>query len=83
MTDRNKVLPEDKPTAAYLEEAKKLDKGPMEQRSCTDVLCCLIFLASIGVSVYLTIVAYTKGDIWRLLAPWDPGKAFVFFWFAR
>lgn len=25
-----------------------------------------------GILVYLTIVAYTNGDVWRLLAPWDP-----------
>ena len=79
MTDNTKVQPNTVDSKSRPpEDVKKLENGPIENRSCTDILCCLLFLASIAVMVYLTIIAYTKGDVWRVLAAWDPGKLFFF-----
>eukprot|EP00825_Cyclidium_porcatum_P019462 TRINITY_DN220_c0_g1_i3.p1 TRINITY_DN220_c0_g1~~TRINITY_DN220_c0_g1_i3.p1 ORF type:complete len:664 (-),score=98.29 TRINITY_DN220_c0_g1_i3:141-2132(-) len=73
MTDNTKVQPNTVDSKSRPpEDVKKLENGPIENRSCTDILCCLLFLASIAVMVYLTIIAYTKGDVWRVLAAWDP-----------
>ncbi|EDO44245.1 predicted protein [Nematostella vectensis] len=46
-------------------------KGPIEDRSCTDIICCLIFVAYIVGMVVVGIVAFAEGDINRLLLPTD------------
>ncbi|XP_069783616.1 choline transporter-like protein 2 isoform X2 [Narcine bancroftii] len=46
-------------------EPKKFDptfKGPIKNRSCTDVICCLIFIVSIIGYIIVGIVAWTNGD---------------------
>ena len=29
-----------------IEDLEKLENGPVDDRSCTDILCCLIFIAA-------------------------------------
>ncbi|XP_062892175.1 choline transporter-like protein 2 isoform X3 [Mobula hypostoma] len=55
-------------------EPKKFDptfKGPIENRSCTDVICCLIFIAAIIGYVIVGIVAWTHGDPRKVIYPTD------------
>ena len=47
----------------------KYASGPLEDRSCTDIICCLLFLVFIGGMGYVTYVAFDKGDYVKLLAP--------------
>ncbi|KAM9350010.1 choline transporter-like protein 5-A [Symphorus nematophorus] len=46
-------------------------KGPVRRRSCTDVLCCLIFIIVILSYVALGIVAWLHGDPKKVLHPTD------------
>ncbi|XP_041368219.1 choline transporter-like protein 2 isoform X3 [Gigantopelta aegis] len=46
-------------------------KGPIKNRSCTDVLCCILFLAFVGGLVAVAFFAYTYGDPKLLLYPVD------------
>ncbi|KAM3865658.1 choline transporter-like protein 5-A [Diretmus argenteus] len=46
-------------------------RGPVRKRSCTDVLCCLIFMVVILAYVALGIVAWLHGDPRKVLHPTD------------
>ncbi|PFH34667.1 hypothetical protein BESB_067000 [Besnoitia besnoiti] len=50
--------------------------GPIKKRRCTDILFLLIFIAGIAASVFITIVAFHKGDPARLLTGRDFDGAF-------
>ncbi|XP_065349302.1 choline transporter-like 2 isoform X3 [Cloeon dipterum] len=45
--------------------------GPLKSRSCTDVLCFLLFLVFIGGWVVIATLAYKTGDPERLIYPTD------------
>lgn len=49
----------------------KLQNGPVMDRSCTDIICCFLFLAFIvgmgGSGAY----GYINGDPYLLLVGWD------------
>ena len=49
----------------------KLNNGPVADRGCTDILCCLIFIAFIVVFVGVGGYGYSNGDPIRLLTTWD------------
>ncbi|XP_072167973.1 choline transporter-like protein 4 [Diadema setosum] len=36
--------------------------GPIKKRGCTDVICCLIFLAFLGGQGFIAYIAFTTGD---------------------
>ncbi|XP_023253981.1 choline transporter-like protein 5-A [Seriola lalandi dorsalis] len=58
----------------YYGEPHKFDpsfRGPVCRRSCTDVLCCLIFIIVILSYVALGIVAWLHGDPRKVLHPTD------------
>ncbi|XP_072863303.1 choline transporter-like protein 5 isoform X8 [Chlorocebus sabaeus] len=46
-------------------------KGPVSNRSCTDVLCCMIFLLCIVGYIVLGLVAWVHGDPRRAAYPTD------------
>ena len=49
----------------------KLSNGPVEDRSCTDILCCLIFVAFIVGMVGTSGYGFMYGDPYLLLTTWD------------
>ncbi|XP_038574726.1 choline transporter-like protein 5-A isoform X1 [Micropterus salmoides] len=62
------------PPGPYYGEPHKFDpsfRGPVHKRSCTDVLCCLIFIIVILSYVALGIVAWLHGDPRKVLHPTD------------
>uniref|UniRef100_UPI003AAFCB6D choline transporter-like protein 5-A n=1 Tax=Centroberyx gerrardi TaxID=166262 RepID=UPI003AAFCB6D len=62
------------PLGPYYGEPHKFDpsfRGPVRRRSCTDVLCCLIFIIVILAYVALGIVAWLHGDPRKVLHPTD------------
>ncbi|XP_063150568.1 choline transporter-like protein 2 isoform X1 [Candoia aspera] len=46
-------------------------KGPIYDRSCTDVICCILLLVAIGGYVAVGIVAWTQGDPRKVIYPTD------------
>ncbi|XP_076436221.1 choline transporter-like protein 2 [Babylonia areolata] len=46
-------------------------KGPMKNRSCTDIICCIIFLVCVAGMVTCSIVGYARGDPVKLIYPTD------------
>ncbi|XP_045657967.1 choline transporter-like protein 5 isoform X6 [Ursus americanus] len=46
-------------------------KGPVAKRSCTDVLCCIIFILFIIAYILLGLVAWVHGDPRRVAYPTD------------
>lgn len=52
-------------------EHKKNFKGPIKNRSCTDVLCCLLFLICVAAMVIVSAVGYGYGDPKKLVYPTD------------
>ncbi|XP_052789549.1 choline transporter-like protein 2 [Mya arenaria] len=47
------------------------NQGPIKNRSCTDIICCLLFLVCISAMVIISIVGYAYGDPKKLLYPTD------------
>ncbi|ESO92821.1 hypothetical protein LOTGIDRAFT_232925 [Lottia gigantea] len=45
--------------------------GPIENRSCTDIFCCILFVVFIIGMISCSIVAYSRGDPQRLIHPTD------------
>uniref|UniRef100_A0A8C8ZVC7 Choline transporter-like protein n=1 Tax=Prolemur simus TaxID=1328070 RepID=A0A8C8ZVC7_PROSS len=69
---------EEPPDSTYEEEdfgrARPYDpdfKGPVADRNCTDVLCCMIFLLFIIGYILLGLVAWVHGDPRRVAYPTD------------
>lgn len=53
---------------------KKYDpafRGPVKARSCTDIICCLLFLSCIGGLGFVGYIAWSSGDPSSLLHPTD------------
>ncbi|XP_041032960.1 choline transporter-like protein 2 isoform X2 [Carcharodon carcharias] len=56
------------------DEPKKFDpsfKGPIANRSCTDIICCLIFFVAILGYFVVGIIAWTHGDPRKVIYPTD------------
>jgi hypothetical protein len=49
----------------------QLANGPVLDRSCTDILCCLIFVAFLVGMVGACGYGYLKGDPMLLTTTWD------------
>ena len=70
-----------------------LKRGPLEERSCTDIICCVIFLLFIIGLLVISIIGFKKGDPLLLATPFDPDgnacgespgfKDFPFIYFSR
>uniref|UniRef100_A0A8C5M1F9 Choline transporter-like protein n=1 Tax=Leptobrachium leishanense TaxID=445787 RepID=A0A8C5M1F9_9ANUR len=61
------------PDGAY-GEPQKYDpnfKGPIHNRSCTDILCCILIVLGIVAYVAVGIVAWTYGDPRKVIYPTD------------
>lgn len=50
---------------------KEIEKGPLTNRRCTDIICLLIFAAAVGVSGYIGVYSLENGDPLRIMAPMD------------
>lgn len=50
---------------------KELRDGPLKDRSCTDILCCLFFFAFLGAMITLGIYGYQHGDPNAVIYPYD------------
>lgn len=48
-----------------------IGKYPTANRSCTDVLCCLIFLVFWAASVYAAIYGFNNGNLENIAQPFD------------
>ncbi|XP_053907847.1 choline transporter-like protein 2 isoform X2 [Cuculus canorus] len=46
-------------------------RGPVYDRSCTDVVCCVVLLAAIIAYVLVGVVAWTHGDPRKVIYPTD------------
>ncbi|XP_055898138.1 choline transporter-like protein 2 isoform X2 [Biomphalaria glabrata] len=46
-------------------------KGPINNRSCTDIICCIIFIIFLMGMAVVSIVGYARGDPIRLIYPTD------------
>lgn len=53
---------------------KELENGPVDNRSCTDILCCIFFLVAIGLMYVLFTVAMIEGKPEYLPAVYDANK---------
>lgn len=40
-------------------------------RSLTDILCCIIFLAATGFSIFLAVYGFSKGNLSNIMQPYD------------
>lgn len=48
-----------------------LKDGPTRNRSCTDILCCMIFLVFWGASFFVFSQTYKNGDVTKIARPFD------------
>ncbi|XP_059416918.1 choline transporter-like protein 2 isoform X2 [Carassius carassius] len=55
-------------------DPKKFDpdfKGPIQNRGCTDIICCILFIVAIVGYVAVGILAWTHGDPRKVIYPTD------------
>ncbi|XP_014770495.1 choline transporter-like protein 2 isoform X2 [Octopus bimaculoides] len=65
-------IPEDPASEKEEEPLKDRNyRGPVTNRSCTDIICCIIFIIFIVAFAAVAIFAYVKGDYKLLLYPMD------------
>nr|XP_034302606.1 choline transporter-like protein 2 isoform X2 [Crassostrea gigas] len=60
--------------AEYKGDVRKYDpnfNGPIKNRSCTDVICCLLFLVFLLGMAACSIIGYARGNPYKLLYPTD------------
>jgi len=50
---------------------EQLKNGPVMNRSCTDIICCCLFLAFCVGMVGTACYGFIKGDPYLLLTTWD------------
>jgi len=50
---------------------KDLENGPISNRRCTDIPCCLLFVAFIIGFIFSAGYGITHGDPNKLLVSWD------------
>uniref|UniRef100_A0A8C5D4J4 Choline transporter-like protein n=1 Tax=Gouania willdenowi TaxID=441366 RepID=A0A8C5D4J4_GOUWI len=65
--------------SSYYGEPRKFDpsfNGPVKNRSCTDVVCCLIFVIVILSYIALGTVAWIHGDARKVVYPTDSNGHF-------
>ncbi|XP_057289899.1 choline transporter-like protein 4 isoform X1 [Hydractinia symbiolongicarpus] len=65
---------EDKEPAGQYGKSRKYDpnfSGPIKNRSCTDIICCVLFLLYFIGMLAVGILAYSTGDPTKLLYPTD------------
>lgn len=70
----NKVGAAGEPDGGKFGQPKAFDaafRGPVDRRSCTDVLCLLLFILFIAAQVIVCGFAFANGDPRRLIAPVD------------
>ncbi|KAK3768435.1 hypothetical protein RRG08_053427 [Elysia crispata] len=46
-------------------------KGPIRNRSCTDIICCFLFVLCLLGMIVVSIIGYAHGDPYRLVYPTD------------
>ena len=71
------------------EDVAKLQNGPVEDRGCTDIFCCLIFILAVVLFVIVWGMAMSNGEPKRLFAAYDSsnkscgidiaGKSFLYY----
>ncbi|MEQ2241149.1 hypothetical protein ILYODFUR_022427 [Ilyodon furcidens] len=55
-------------------ESRKFDpnfKGPMQNRSCTDILCCILFILALVGYCAVGVLAWSQGDPRKVIYPTD------------
>jgi choline transporter-like protein 2/4/5 len=50
---------------------QELNDGPIENRSCRDILCCLIFVLFIFGCIVIASLGFTKGNPNLIIYPYD------------
>jgi len=48
-----------------------LKDGPTRTRSCTDILCCLVFVLFWSVSLFIFSQTFKNGDVTKIARPFD------------
>jgi len=61
----------DDPNYEGEESDPKLAEGPFENRGCTDILCCLIFIGFLGGMGYIGVVEASGSDPTQLMDMYD------------
>ncbi|KAL4647949.1 choline transporter-like protein 2 isoform X1 [Arapaima gigas] len=71
--------PDEKNPSSKFGEPRKFDpnfKGPIYNRSCTDVLCCILFVLALLGYFLVGILAWSQGDPRKVIYPTDSSGQF-------
>ncbi len=70
--DHAKLSGSDKSYLNDIKFDKDIARSPVDKpRKCTDVLCCIIFAATVVGMFIFTFMGYINGAPWKLVAPID------------
>lgn len=53
--------------------------GPLAERGCTDIICFLLFIGSVGLMAFISADAYKNGKPEYLVAAYDPDSKLILF----
>ena len=48
-----------------------LKNGPVRDRSCTDIICCLAFVAYTVTASMIVVKSFSNGDLTKIARPMD------------
>nr|XP_057904688.1 choline transporter-like protein 2 isoform X2 [Doryrhamphus excisus] len=71
---KNSKMPEEGQYYGKHGEPRKYDptfKGPIHNRGCTDIVCCIIFVLAILAYIAVGILAWSQGDPRKVIYPTD------------
>ncbi|KAJ8039263.1 Choline transporter-like protein 2 [Holothuria leucospilota] len=74
VSDAEPLIPDDDEEVGKYGRPKKYDpqfRGPIQNRSCTDIICCFLFVACLGALGFVASLAWMSGDPTSLLHPTD------------
>ena len=74
MADKEKLNPDSSSENRGEISAVELKDGPNPNRNCTDICCCLIFMAFIIATILIAIIGAIKGNPKLLATPFDPDR---------
>lgn len=49
----------------------RLEDGPIEDRGCTDVICCFLFIAFWALTIFIAWICFKNGDLEKVMRPVD------------
>lgn len=69
--EKNKKINQNYQKYYDMKMPEELNNGPIEDRSCRDILCCIIFILFLAGMVVVAVLGFSQGNPNLVLYPYD------------